>query len=57
MRAALALENFSGFKRPRFPRIEYLCMTEYDCSFGLPFGPEDVRNTRPRCSRARGSIP
>jgi 2,3-bisphosphoglycerate-independent phosphoglycerate mutase len=42
--AALALENFSGFKRPVFPKIGYVCMTEYDRSFGLPlaFGPEDV---------------
>jgi 2,3-bisphosphoglycerate-independent phosphoglycerate mutase len=44
--AALALEQFSGFARPRFPRIGYVCMTEYDRSFGLPlaFGPEDVKN-------------
>ncbi len=45
--AALALEDFSGFKRPRFPRLGYVCMTEYDRAFGLPlaFGPEDVKNT------------
>ena len=44
--AALALEQFSGFARPRFPRIGYVCMTEYDRNFGLPlaFGPEDVKN-------------
>jgi 2,3-bisphosphoglycerate-independent phosphoglycerate mutase len=44
--AALALENFTGFKRTRFPKIGYVCMTEYDRTFGLPiaFGPEDVRN-------------
>ncbi len=47
MTAALTLENFNGFKRPRFPRVKYVCMTEYDRSFGLPvaFGPEDVPNT------------
>jgi len=45
--AALALENFSGFARPRVPRVGYVCMTEYDRSFALPlaFAPEDVRNT------------
>ncbi len=43
--AALALENFSGFKRPKFPRVGYVCMTEYDRSFNLPlaFGPEDIQ--------------
>ncbi len=47
MTAALALENFTGgFKRPRFPKVGYVCMTEYDRSFGLPiaFAPEDVKN-------------
>src|SRR5271155_3019230 len=36
MTAALALESFNGFKRPRFPKVGYVCMTEYDRSFGLP---------------------
>ena len=45
--AAIALADFSGFNRPRFPRVGYVCMTEYDRTFGLPlaFGPEDIRNT------------
>ncbi|HXZ88343.1 MAG TPA: 2,3-bisphosphoglycerate-independent phosphoglycerate mutase [Candidatus Binataceae bacterium] len=45
--AALALADFSGFQRPRFPHIGYVCMTEYDRSFNLPlaFGSDDVRNT------------
>jgi 2,3-bisphosphoglycerate-independent phosphoglycerate mutase len=45
--AAIALEGFSDFKRSRIPKVGYVCMTEYDRSFGLPlaFGPEDVRNT------------
>ena len=45
--AALALEQFDGFARPRFPRVGYVCMSEYDRSFELPlaFGPEDVKNT------------
>jgi 2,3-bisphosphoglycerate-independent phosphoglycerate mutase len=45
--AALALADFSGFARPKMPKIGYVCMTEYDRNFGLPlaFGPEDVRNT------------
>ncbi len=51
MTAAIALEKFTGgytgFNRPRFPKVGYVCMTEYDRSFGLPvaFGPEDVKNT------------
>jgi len=45
--AAIALEAFSGFRRPRTPKVGYVCMTEYDRSFALPlaFAPEDVRNT------------
>ena len=45
--AALALEQFDGFVRLRFPRVGYVCMTEYDRAFGLPlaFGPEDVKNS------------
>ncbi|MGB0059381.1 2,3-bisphosphoglycerate-independent phosphoglycerate mutase [Candidatus Binatus sp.] len=45
--AAIALEGFSEFRRPRIPQVGYVCMTEYDRSFGLPlaFPPEDVRNT------------
>jgi 2,3-bisphosphoglycerate-independent phosphoglycerate mutase len=45
--AALALDGFSGFRRPRIPKVGYVCMTEYDRTFSLPlaFGPEDVRNT------------
>ncbi|MGC2495968.1 2,3-bisphosphoglycerate-independent phosphoglycerate mutase [Candidatus Binatus sp.] len=45
--AAIALDGFSEFRRPRIPKVGYVCMTEYDRSFGLPlaFGPEDVRNT------------
>ena len=45
--AAIALDGFSEFRRPRIPKVGYVCMTEYDRSFGLPlaFPPEDVRNT------------
>jgi 2,3-bisphosphoglycerate-independent phosphoglycerate mutase len=45
--AALALDAFNGFPRPRFPKIGYVCMTEYDRSFKLPlaFAPDDVKNT------------
>ena len=45
--AAIALDGFSEFRRPRIPSVGYVCMTEYDRSFALPlaFGPEDVRNT------------
>jgi 2,3-bisphosphoglycerate-independent phosphoglycerate mutase len=45
--AAIALNDFQGFSRPRFPKIGYVCMTEYDASFKLPlaFGPEEIRST------------
>jgi 2,3-bisphosphoglycerate-independent phosphoglycerate mutase len=45
--AAIALDGFSGFKRSRIPKVGYVCMTEYDRSFGLPlaFAPEDIRGT------------
>jgi 2,3-bisphosphoglycerate-independent phosphoglycerate mutase len=45
--SALAMESFSGFARPRLPKIGYVCMTEYDRSFNLPiaFGPEELKNT------------
>ncbi len=45
--AALALDDFRGFERPRRPRVGYVCMTEYDRTFELPiaFPPEDVHNT------------
>src|SRR5205085_10077661 len=45
--ASIALEDFNGFQRPRFPKVGYVCMTEYDRNFHLPlaFGAEDVHNT------------
>jgi len=44
--AAIALGDFAGFQRSRFPKVGYVCMTEYDRSFHLPlaFGPEDVKD-------------
>jgi 2,3-bisphosphoglycerate-independent phosphoglycerate mutase len=44
---AIAMPDFAGFERTRFPKIGYVCMTEYDRSFGLrlAFGPEDIRHT------------
>ncbi|MBV8773632.1 MAG: 2,3-bisphosphoglycerate-independent phosphoglycerate mutase [Deltaproteobacteria bacterium] len=45
--AAIAREDFNGFQRTRFPKVGYVCMTEYDRTFHLPlaFGPEDVHQT------------
>ncbi len=45
--AAIAIDGFSEFRRPRIPKVGYVCMTEYDRAFGLrlAFPPEDVRNT------------
>jgi 2,3-bisphosphoglycerate-independent phosphoglycerate mutase len=40
---ALALDAFDGFARPSRPRLSrYVCMTEYDATFGLPvaFSPQ-----------------
>jgi 2,3-bisphosphoglycerate-independent phosphoglycerate mutase len=44
---ALALEEFDGFSRTVFPKLAgFVCMTEYDATFGLPiaYGPEELRN-------------
>ena len=45
--AALAVRDFTGFKRPIAPPIGYVCMTEYEASLRLPvaFGAETLRNT------------
>jgi len=47
MSAALTREDFSGFARPVFPRVGYVCMTEYERSLNLPlaFGPDKVADT------------
>ena len=44
---ALALDDCPGFERKDRPRLaSYVCMTEYDATFGLPlaFGPEGLKN-------------
>ncbi len=44
---ALALDGFDGFERPVRPKLaSYVCMTEYDETFGLPvaFPPERLGN-------------
>ena len=44
---ALALDDCPGFERKSPPRLSsYVCMTEYDATFGLPlaFGPEELTN-------------
>jgi len=34
---ALALDGFDGFKRTSWPKLaDYVCLTEYDATFGLP---------------------
>jgi 2,3-bisphosphoglycerate-independent phosphoglycerate mutase len=44
---ALTQADFTGFARPRVPKVGYVCMTEYERSLNLPlaFGPDDVRDT------------
>ena len=44
---ALALDDFSGFERGARPNLaSYVCLTEYDATFGLPiaFGQEELAN-------------
>ena len=44
--AALTQPGFEGFPRPTFPKLHFVCMTEYDPRFGLAvaFPPEPLRN-------------
>jgi len=46
MTEALTSADFQGFVRPRFPLINYVCMTEYERRLELPlaFGPEEIHN-------------
>jgi 2,3-bisphosphoglycerate-independent phosphoglycerate mutase len=46
MTEALTSADFQGFVRPRFPKINYVCMTEYERRLNLPlaFGPEEIHN-------------
>jgi 2,3-bisphosphoglycerate-independent phosphoglycerate mutase len=43
---ALTNENFSDFKRKIYPHTHFVCMTQYDETFGLPvaFPPESLKN-------------
>ena len=43
---ALTQQGFEGFARPAFPRLDFVCMTEYDARFGLPvaFPPVPLTN-------------
>ena len=44
---ALALDNFDGFERGYWPKLaDYVCLTEYDATFGLPiaFGSTELTN-------------
>ncbi len=43
---ALTFEQFDGFPRQRAPRLSgYVCMTEYDATFGLPIAYEQQQLT------------
>lgn len=43
---AIALENFNGFSRHCHPKLSgYVCMTEYDATFGLPIAFEQLAMT------------
>jgi 2,3-bisphosphoglycerate-independent phosphoglycerate mutase len=44
--AALTQPGFDAFPRPVFPKLHFVCMTEYDRNFHLPvaFPPQPLRN-------------
>lgn len=43
---ALTFEQFDGFQRQRVPELsDYVCMTEYDATFGLPIAYEQQQLT------------
>lgn len=45
---AFTEQNFEGFTRPGgFPRVHYVCLTQYDLSINAPvaFPPQDLENT------------
>ena len=49
--------DFDGFSRKTLPTLcGYVCMTEYDASFGLPlaFGPQNLKNTLGEVVAAKG---
>jgi 2,3-bisphosphoglycerate-independent phosphoglycerate mutase len=43
---ALTQDSFKGFERKRWPKVQFVCMTEYKDTFHLPmvFAPEPLRN-------------
>jgi 2,3-bisphosphoglycerate-independent phosphoglycerate mutase len=45
-RAFTEPSSFEGFERGRRPKVYFVCMTQYDATFGLPdaFSPESRRN-------------
>ena len=54
---AMALDDFSGFPRPGRPALSrYVCMTQYDATFGLPiaFPPQSMDNLLGGVLAARG---
>jgi 2,3-bisphosphoglycerate-independent phosphoglycerate mutase len=54
---ALAFPEFDGFARGVVPKLSaYVCMTDYDASFGLPvaFGPQSMANILGAVLAARG---
>lgn len=43
---AIALDKFDGFERTSYPKLSgYVCMTEYDATFGLPIAYEQENLT------------
>jgi len=46
MTQALALSSFSGFSRPARIKLDFVCMSQYDLSYGLPvaYPPTELKN-------------
>ncbi|RNC27972.1 MAG: 2,3-bisphosphoglycerate-independent phosphoglycerate mutase [Candidatus Dichloromethanomonas elyunquensis] len=53
---AFIQEDFEGFKRPERPRVNYVCLTEYDATFDCPvaFSPQNLDNTLGQVLAKRG---
>jgi 2,3-bisphosphoglycerate-independent phosphoglycerate mutase len=56
MTRALMDPAFDGFERPAFPKLRYLCMTQYDETFSLPvaYPPQNLSNVLGEYLAAKG---
>lgn len=54
--AAFTDPSFGGFARERFPKVKFVCMTQYDSQFSLPvvFPPRRLKNILAEVTAAAG---